>query len=164
MFPIWKHLMILSGRCAPPFYMLGALVGRHGYAKVSLPGGCAWGPRPVNLHIEGLKSLGTQISMDKGYVIAQTSNGQVEGGEFSLAPSSVGATVNLLLASVMAKNTCTIHNAAREPDVVQLCQALQKMGAEIEGTGTTSLTVHGVKNLKELNLIMPRTELKPGLF
>ncbi len=129
------------------FYMLGALLAKNGYAKVSLPGGCAWGPRPVDLHIEGLKAFGAEIEMDKGYVIAKRPKDGLPGGEYRLNPSSVGATVNLLLAASMAKGTCIIKNAAKEPDVVQLCDFLVKMGAIINGVGTSTLTIQGVPRL-----------------
>src|SRR5690606_15899483 len=101
------------------FYMLGALVGKHGYAKVSLPGGCAWGPRPVDLHLKGMEAMGIEISLDKGYVIAKARK-RVKGGVYKLEPSSVGATVNLLLAAVLKAEKFTIKNAAKEPDVIQL--------------------------------------------
>ena len=113
------------------FYMLGALLGRFGEARVSLPGGCAWGPRPVNLHLEGLKALGAEIEIDAGYVVAKAESGRLKGGSFTLSPSSVGATVNIVLAAVLAKETSVIKNAAREPDVVILCESLNKMGAKI---------------------------------
>lgn len=146
------------------FYMLGALLGKHGYAKVSLPGGCAWGPRPVNLHIEGLKALGTEITMDKGYVIAKTSHGKLKGGDFTLSPSSVGATVNILLAAVLAEGKSTIENVAREPDVVQLCNALIRMGADIQGIGTSSLTINGVNHLKGITFTNAPDRIETGTF
>lgn len=129
------------------FYMLGALLGRHGYAKVSLPGGCAWGPRPVDLHIEGLKALGAKIKIENGYVIAKSPNGRLEGGTFELQPSSVGATINIILGAVLAKGTSVIKNAAMEPDVVSFCAFLNNMGAKISGSGTSEITVEGVANL-----------------
>ncbi|MCG8374400.1 MAG: UDP-N-acetylglucosamine 1-carboxyvinyltransferase [Balneolales bacterium] len=128
------------------FYMLGALVGKHGYAKVSLPGGCAWGPRPVDLHLKGMEAMGITISLDKGYVIAKAKE-TIKGGEFTLNPSSVGATVNLLLASVLRAEEFTIHNAAQEPDVVQLCNFLAERGANIDGIGTSTLTIRKTNSL-----------------
>lgn len=146
------------------FYMLGALLGNQGYAKVSLPGGCAWGPRPVDLHIEGLKALGAEITMDKGYVIAKTPNGRLTGGKFKLQPSSVGATVNILLGAVKAIGTSVIENAAKEPDVVQLCNALVQMGAVIEGVGTSTLTIHGVKELKGMDFTNAPDRIEAGTY
>lgn len=142
------------------FYMTGALLGAAGYARVSLPGGCAWGPRPVNLHIEGLRALGASIEMDGGYVIAKAPNGRLPGGSFELNPSSVGATVNLVLASVKATGRTVIKNAAMEPDVVNFCENLIRMGASIRGTGTSVLTIDGVEKLRSavLNNIPDRIE------
>ena len=128
------------------FYMLGALVGKHGYAKVSMPGGCAWGPRPVDLHLKGMKAMGIAISLDKGYVIAKAGS-SVPGGRYRLEPSSVGATINLLLAAVLRAESFTIENAAKEPDVVQLCNVLNKMGANISGVGSDTLSIKQVQTL-----------------
>ena len=128
------------------FYMLGALVGKHGYAKVSMPGGCAWGPRPVDLHLRGLEAMGISISLDKGYVIAKAGS-SVPGGHFRLEPSSVGATINLLLAAVLRAESFVIENAAKEPDVVQLCKVLNAMGADISGVGSDTLTIKQVRTL-----------------
>ena len=128
------------------FYMLGALVGKHGYAKVSMPGGCAWGPRPVDLHLKGLEAMGISISLDKGYVIAKAGT-SVPGGRYRLEPSSVGATINLLLAAVLRAESFTIENAAKEPDVVQLCTVLNSMGANISGVGSDILNIKQVRTL-----------------
>lgn len=146
------------------FYMLGALLGNQGYAKVSLPGGCAWGPRPVDLHIEGLKALGAEIEMDKGYVIARAPGGRLAGGRFRLTPSSVGATVNILLGAVKARGTSVIENAAREPDVVLLCNALTQMGARIDGIGTAVLTVHGVNELNGMDFSNAPDRIETGTY
>jgi UDP-N-acetylglucosamine 1-carboxyvinyltransferase len=145
------------------FYMLGALVGKYGYAKVSLPGGCAWGPRPVDLHLKGMEAMGIDISLEKGYVIAKAPD-KVDGGTFKLEPSSVGATVNLLLASVLKAKEFTIENAAREPDVVQLCEHLVKMGAHIEGIGTETLTVRAVDELKGIEVSNDPDRIELGTF
>lgn len=145
------------------FYMLGALVGKHGYAKVSLPGGCAWGPRPVDLHLKGMEAMGIEISLDKGYVIAKADK-RVKGGSYKLEPSSVGATVNLLLAAVLKAEKFTIKNAAKEPDVVQLCNFLTKMGANIEGTGTDTLTVRAVDNLSGIEASNDPDRIELGTF
>lgn len=146
------------------FYMLGALLGKVGKAKVSLPGGCAWGPRPVDLHIEGLKAFGADIRLDKGYVVASVPDGGLPGGTYTLNPSSVGATVNLLLASVRGKGTCIIKNAAKEPDVVQLCDFLQKMGADIEGKGTSKLVVKGVSKLNGVTFRNASDRIETGTY
>ncbi|MEX0845648.1 MAG: UDP-N-acetylglucosamine 1-carboxyvinyltransferase, partial [Balneolaceae bacterium] len=145
------------------FYMLGALVGKHGSAKVSLPGGCAWGPRPVDLHLKGMEAMGISIELEKGYVIAKADD-KIAGGSFTLEPSSVGATVNLLLASVLKAKKFTIKNAAREPDVVQLCNHLIKMGANIEGVGTDSLTIKAVDELKGIEVSNDPDRIELGTF
>lgn len=145
------------------FYMLGALVGKHGSAKVSLPGGCAWGPRPVDLHLKGMEAMGIDISLEKGYVIAKADD-KVEGGSFTLEPSSVGATVNLLLASVLKAKKFTIKNAAKEPDVVQLCNVLIKMGADIQGIGTDTLTIKAVDELQGIEVSNDPDRIELGTF
>lgn len=146
------------------FYMMGALIGRAGRAKVSLPGGCAWGPRPVDLHLKGFESMGIDIDLDQGYVIGSVKNDVVEGGEFTLQPSSVGATINLLLGAVKRARKFVIHNAAREPDVVLLCRMLQKMGADIEGVGTDTLTIRRVEDLSGVEFSNDPDRIETGTF
>ncbi len=146
------------------FYMLGALLGRDGKARVSLPGGCAWGPRPVDLHLEGLRAFGAQIDLDQGYVVASAPENGLPGGTFSLKPSSVGATVNLLLAAARCAGSCTIRNAAKEPDVVQLCLFLEKMGAKIEGIGTSTLVIKGVDELKPVTFRNTSDRIEAGTY
>ena len=143
--PVAPYEMVKKMRAS--FYMLGALLGRCGRAKVSLPGGCAWGPRPVDLHIDGMKAFGADIELDEGYVHASTPKGGLEGGVFRLEPVSVGATINLLLAAVTAQGSSKIENAATEPDVVAFGRALQDMGAQIDGLGTRTLEIQGVDHL-----------------
>lgn len=146
------------------FYMLGALLGKCGEARVSLPGGCAWGPRPVNLHIEGMKALGASIDLDQGYVVAKAPGGRLPGGSYKLEPSSVGATVNLILAAALARGTSRIENAAREPDVLTFGEALIKMGARIEGLGTTTIEVEGVDQLVAGNIRNCSDRIELGTF
>lgn len=146
------------------FYMLGALVGRCGQARVSLPGGCAWGPRPVDLHIKGMKAFGAEIELDQGYVVATTPNGRLEGGSFRLEPSSVGATINLLLGAVTARGGSRIENAAKEPDVVEFGRALQKMGAQIDGLGTRTIEIEGVDALNPVSFSNAPDRIELGTF
>lgn len=141
----------LVKRMRASFYMLGALLGRKGKARVSLPGGCAWGPRPVDLHIEGMKSLGATIDLDQGYVVASAPSGRLDGGRITLEPSSVGATVNIALAASLAKGGSVIENAAIEPDVVHFCEMLQAMGAQMDGVGTRTLEIQGVDRLSPVD-------------
>lgn len=154
----------LVKRMRASFYMLGALLGRSGRAKVSLPGGCAWGPRPVDLHIEGLKALGAVIDLESGYVIASAPGGRLTGGHFTLTPSSVGATVNLLLGAVTAKGGSRIGNAATEPDVVEFTRMLEKMGARIHGAGTRTLEIEGVDSLRPVEWLNCPDRIEAGTF
>lgn len=145
------------------FYMLGALLGKFGQAKVSLPGGCAWGPRPVDLHLGGMREMGADIKLEEGYVIARAPK-IMEGGTFKLDPSSVGATINLVLASVLRAKEFTIKNAAKEPDVVLLCKRLVEMGADIEGIGTSTLTVRAVDSLNGISTRNASDRIETGTF
>ncbi|MFC1726006.1 UDP-N-acetylglucosamine 1-carboxyvinyltransferase [candidate division KSB1 bacterium] len=126
-------------------YVLGSLLGRFKKAKVSLPGGCAWGPRPVDLHIQGIKKLNVNIELDEGYINANTK--KLKGNLIDFPKSSVGATGNILMAAVLAEGTTVINNAAKEPEIESLVKFLLKMGAEIEGLGSDTLAVTGVKEL-----------------
>ncbi len=126
-------------------YVLGPLVSRYGHAKVSLPGGCAWGPRPVDLHIEGLKKLGASIDLERGYIIAKAR--RLKGARISFKISSVGATGNILMAAVLAKGTTLIENAAVEPEITNLAELLVSMGAKIDGIGSNVLEVEGIDAL-----------------
>lgn len=146
------------------FYMLGALMGKTGQAKVSLPGGCAWGPRPVDLHLKGLEAMGADIRLEKGYVIGSFSGESVPGGEYELSPSSVGATVNLILAAVRRAESFTIKNAAKEPDVVLLCNTLSKMGADIDGAGTDTITIRRVDTLNGIETSNDPDRIETGTY
>ena len=139
-------------------YVLGPLLSRFGYAKVSLPGGCAWGPRPINLHLEGLKKLGAEIELDAGYIIARAE--RLQGARINFDVSSVGATGNIMMAAVLAKGTTVINNAAMEPEITNLAEYLKKMGAKIDGIGTSVITIDGVDELNaaEMNTIPDRIE------
>lgn len=132
------------------FYVLGPLLAKFGYAKVSLPGGCAWGPRPINLHLEGLKKLGAEIELDEGYIIAKSK--KLHGAKINFDKSSVGATGNVLMAAVLAKGETVINNAAMEPEITNLVEFLIKMGARIEGAGTPILRIEGVDSLNSADI------------
>ncbi|MEC7624536.1 MAG: UDP-N-acetylglucosamine 1-carboxyvinyltransferase, partial [Pseudomonadota bacterium] len=127
--------------------VLGPLLARTGEATVSLPGGCAIGNRPIDLHLKALEAFGAQIELAQGYVKAIAPNGGLPGGDFDFPVVSVGATENALMAAVLCNGTSRLINAAREPEIVDLCNLLSAMGAEIEGIGTSELTIHGVKKL-----------------
>jgi len=130
-------------------YVLGPLLAADGAARVSLPGGCAWGPRPVNLHLEGLKALGADLDLDGGYIVGKT-GGRLQGGRYRFEPSSVGATANVLMAAVLAEGETLLENCAMEPEVTCLAEALVAAGARIEGVGTETLRITGVTGLKPI--------------
>ncbi len=139
-------------------YVLGPLVSRFGFAKVSLPGGCAWGPRPVNLHIEGLRKLGADIQLEGGYIIAKAH--KLKGARILFDISSVGATGNILMAATLAHGTTIIENAATEPEITSLAEFLVRMGAHIDGIGTSRMEIEGVNALHpaEITTIPDRIE------
>ncbi|CUH50836.1 UDP-N-acetylglucosamine 1-carboxyvinyltransferase [Shimia marina] len=126
--------------------VLGPMLARLGHAVVSLPGGCAIGARPMDLHIFGLEKLGAEIELKDGYLHAKAPNG-LKGAVMELSFASVGATENILMAATLAKGTTVIKNAAREPEIVDLADCLRAMGAQIEGDGTSEITVQGVDRL-----------------
>ena len=138
---------------------LGVLLSRYGKAQVSLPGGCAIGTRPINWHIKNLKKMGANIEIQKGYIYGKSSL-PLQSAQIELEKPSVGATQNLLMASVLAEGLTEIKNAACEPEVVDLIHYLKKMGADIEGGGTNIITVQGVPLLKpsEHTIIPDRIE------
>lgn len=127
--------------------VLGPLLARYGYAEVSLPGGCAIGARPVDLHLKAFEAMGAELDLRDGYVHAKAPKGGLRGGIVDFAFASVGATENALLAAVLAKGTTVLNNAAREPEIVDLADCLRKMGAQIEGDGTSAITIQGVDRL-----------------
>lgn len=128
------------------FNVLGPLLAREGKAKVSLPGGCAIGARPVDLHLKALAAMGAKIELDEGYVIAEAPDG-LKGAEITLPFVSVGATEHTMLAAVLAKGATVIENAAREPEIADLAKCLNAMGAKIEGAGRSSIHIEGVERL-----------------
>ncbi len=127
--------------------VLGPMLARMGEATVSMPGGCAIGNRPIDLHLKALEALGATIELTSGYVRAHAPDGGLPGGRYSFPVVSVGATENALMAAVTARGKSSLHNAAREPEIVDLCRLLVEMGAEIEGIGTSDITIHGVPRL-----------------
>jgi UDP-N-acetylglucosamine 1-carboxyvinyltransferase len=129
-------------------YVLGPLLARFGRCRVSLPGGCAWGPRPVNLHIEGMKALGADIEIEHGYIVAR--NTRLKGATIHHDIVSVGATGNLLMAAVLAEGDTVLDNCALEPDITALADVLADCGARIEGIGTRRMTIRGVRELRPI--------------
>jgi UDP-N-acetylglucosamine 1-carboxyvinyltransferase len=126
--------------------VLGPLLAHFGEAHVSFPGGCAIGSRPVDLHLRALEAMGAKIEIEDGYIHA-TTNGRLKGAHILFDMVTVGGTENTVMAAALAEGTTIIENAAREPEIVDLCKCLIAMGAKIEGVGTATLTVHGVESL-----------------
>ena len=135
--------------------VLGPLLAKFSKAEVALPGGCAIGSRPVNLHIDAMRAMGAEIIIENGYIKA-SSKGRLKGAEINFDPVSVGATENVMMAATLAVGTTTIRNSAREPEVVDLANCLKKMGANIMGEGTETITIEGVDSLQGCNFsVMP---------
>ncbi len=127
--------------------VLGPLLAREGYAEVSLPGGCAIGARPMDIHTDGLEKMGASIDLRDGYLYAKAAGGRLKGAVIDFPFASVGATENIMMAATLAKGTTVINNAAREPEIVDLADCLRRMGAQIEGDGTPNITIQGVDRL-----------------
>ncbi len=131
------------------YYLIGALLGRYGWAEVPLPGGCDLGGRPIDLHIKGLTALGAQVDTRNGYVYAKVPDGgRLRGGQVYLDIASVGATINIMLAATLAEGLTVIENAAKEPHIVDVANFLNSMGAEITGAGTDVIKIRGVEKLR----------------
>ncbi|MGB5165095.1 MAG: UDP-N-acetylglucosamine 1-carboxyvinyltransferase, partial [Woeseiaceae bacterium] len=139
---------------------LGPLLARYGEAKVSLPGGCAIGSRPIDLHVETMQKLGASIEIDGGYVIAKAK--RLVGERILFEKLTVGGTENALMAAVLAKGTTVIENAAKEPEVVDLAHYLQSMGAKIEGEGTSVITIEGVDELQPASHTIVADRIEAG--
>ncbi|MDG1168146.1 MAG: UDP-N-acetylglucosamine 1-carboxyvinyltransferase [Sulfitobacter sp.] len=127
--------------------VLGPLLAREGHAEVSLPGGCAIGARPMDIHTDGLTLMGAEIELKEGYLHAKAQGGRLKGAVIDFPFASVGATENIMMAATLAKGTTVINNAAREPEIVDLATCLRAMGAQIQGDGTSSITIQGVDRL-----------------
>ncbi|MBT3217143.1 MAG: UDP-N-acetylglucosamine 1-carboxyvinyltransferase [Candidatus Marinimicrobia bacterium] len=144
------------------FYVLGPLLARFGSAKVSLPGGCAWGPRPVNFHLAAMEKLGADIQLDEGYINAKAKT--LKGNEIHFEIPSVGATGNTIMAAVLAEGTTAITNAAMEPEITQLADVLVQMGSNITGIGTSTLVIQGVQSLTAQEITVIPDRIEAGTF
>ena len=153
----------LVSRMRASFWVLGPLLGRMHEARVSLPGGCAIGTRPVDLHLSGLQALGAEIDIDAGYVVAKAPGG-LKGGRVTFPKVSVGATHNVLMAAVLAKGETVMENAAREPEVADLANCLVRMGAEIDGIGTSTLTIQGKSELYGASHVVLPDRIETGTY
>lgn len=138
--------------------VLGPILARNGHAKVSMPGGCTIGSRPIDLHLKGLEAMGAQITQSAGYIEAKAD--RLKGAHIYMDFPSVGATQNIMMAATLAKGTTVIENAAREPEIVDLALLLNKMGARVRGAGTENITIIGVEKLHgaEHNVVQDRIE------
>jgi len=153
----------LVQRMRASIQIMGPLVARFGYARVAMPGGCNLGPRKIDMHLQGLKDLGAEVRTDHGFVEVSAAHG-LQGTHITLEYPSVGATENLLMASVLAKGTTVVENAAREPEVVDLCKFLVSMGADVEGAGTSTLVVRGVSELRPAEHTVVGDRIEAGTF
>ncbi len=142
--------------------VLGPLLARYGRARVSLPGGCAIGARPINLHLKGLEAMGAEIHLNHGYVEASAT--QLKGARIYLDVPTVGGTENLMMAATLAKGTTVLENAAREPEIVDLANALLGMGARIEGAGADTITIEGVDELRPMDYRVMPDRIEAGTF
>ncbi len=142
--------------------VLGPLIARLGKARVSLPGGCAIGARPINLHLKGLAALGASIELKHGYV--EASAGRLKGADIYFDVVTVTGTENLMMAASTAKGTTVLRNAAREPEIVALADTLIKMGADIQGAGTTTVTINGVSSLSPVETTIIPDRIETGTF
>src|SRR5690606_26542083 len=145
------------------FWVVGPLLARMGVAKVSLPGGCAIGTRPVDLFIEGLQKLGAAIDVDNGYVLATAKN-RLRGDRIVFPKVSVGATHVLMMAATLARGETVLENAAREPEIVNLAECLSAMGAKIHGAGTSTITIDGVEELSGATVRVIPDRIETGTY
>jgi UDP-N-acetylglucosamine 1-carboxyvinyltransferase len=143
-------------------YVLAPLLARFGCAKVSLPGGCAWGPRPVNLHLAGLQAMGAGLEIEHGYIVGR--DVKLKGATFGFDVVSVGATVQLMLAAVLAEGTTVLENAAVEPDVTALGEVLVACGANVEGLGSRRLAIRGVASLRPIDATIIPDRIEAATF
>jgi UDP-N-acetylglucosamine 1-carboxyvinyltransferase len=142
--------------------VLGPLLARCGRARVSLPGGCAIGARPINLHLKGLEAMGAEITLDHGYVEARAE--RLHGARIYLDTPTVGGTENLMMAATLAEGTTIIENAAREPEIIDLAKALRFMGARIEGAGTDTVVIEGVERLGGMDYQVMPDRIEAGTY
>ena len=144
------------------FYVLGPLISRFGKVNVSLPGGCAWGPRPVDYHLKGLEQLGAKLNLESGNILAEAE--ELVGTDIYFEFPSVGATGNIAMAAVKARGTTKLYNCAKEPEITQLCEFLNSMGANIKGIGTDTLVIEGVNEIWPADIEIIPDRIEAGTF
>jgi UDP-N-acetylglucosamine 1-carboxyvinyltransferase len=158
----WEAPYELVKTMRASIYVLGPLLARFGEARVSLPGGCAWGPRPVDLHIMGMERLGARIDLEQGYIHAHAD--RLNGAKISFPIPSVGATGNVLMAAALAKGTSIIENAALEPEIVALAECINAMGGNVQGAGTDRIVIEGAETLRPAEFENIPDRIEAGTF
>ncbi|MDO5001520.1 MAG: UDP-N-acetylglucosamine 1-carboxyvinyltransferase [Eubacteriales bacterium] len=146
------------------YYLIGAMLGRFGSAKTTMPGGCNFGVRPIDQHIKGMTALGADVEIKNGFVYADTADGRLHGARIYLDKVSVGATMNIILAATLAQGRTIIENAAREPHIVDLANFLNSMGADIRGAGTDTVKVNGVDALHGGSYAIIPDQIEAGTY
>lgn len=154
----------LTRKIRASYYLIGAMLGRFGYAKTTMPGGCNFGVRPIEQHIKGITALGADMNVSNGFVIAHAPDGKLHGSRIYLDKVSVGATMNIILAAVLAQGRTIIENAAREPHIVDLANFLNSMGADVRGAGTDTVKINGVESLHGGNYSIIPDQIEAGTF
>ena len=146
------------------YYLIGAMLGRFGSAKTTMPGGCNFGVRPIDQHIKGMTALGAEVEVKNGFVYAETRDGKLHGTRIYLDKVSVGATMNIILAATLAQGRTIIENAAREPHIVDLANFLNSMGADIRGAGTDTVKINGVEKLHGGSYAIIPDQIEAGTY
>ena len=155
----------LSRKLRASYYLIGALLGRFGRAEVAMPGGCNFGGvRPIDQHVKGFSALGAGVTTEGGYINAIVESGRLTGANIYLDVVSVGATMNIMMAAVLADGTTTIENAAKEPHIVDLANFLNSMGADIKGAGTDSIRIRGVEKLSGGSYCIIPDQIEAGTY
>ena len=144
--------------------VMGSLLARNGRARVALPGGCAIGSRPIDQHLKGFEAMGAKVKVGNGFIEAEAENGRLHGAKIYLDFPSVGATENIMMAAVLAKGTTVIENVAKEPEIVDLANFLNKMGAKVKGAGTGTIRIEGVDILFGADHTIIPDRIEAGTF
>ena len=154
----------LTRKIRASYYLIGAMLGRFGCAKTTMPGGCNFGVRPIEQHIKGMTALGADVDVKNGFVYARTADGKLHGARIYLDKGSVGATMNIILAAALAQGRTIIENAAREPHIVDLANFLNSMGADIRGAGTDTIKINGVDRLHGGSYTIIPDQIEAGTY
>ncbi len=158
------RIFALTREIRASYYLIGSMLGRFGAARTTMPGGCNFGVRPIDQHIKGMKALGATMSISKGLIRAEAKDGRLKGARVYLDKVSVGATINIMIAAVLAKGQTIIENAAREPHIVDLANFLNSMGADVRGAGTDVIKVRGVDRLHSGSYSLIPDQIEAGTY